>query len=213
MSENKYDSYTTYVGKTLHDHYCLLLDEWGRRRETDPSLELSPEFSLFKVTNNLETKKGAKSRIQFLSDFGFLEILIWCSNSENKTLVSSAVIYTQGADRSVRGKGGESLKKLRQIFQTVSNQTGYTIYDIVLPNEVSIKSLTPDLGYEYLDPIKRQSISQIIAPDDAERWEELLRVSRCNPAQLKIYSPEKESTDFSAKEKNEAEKIARVVGL
>lgn len=85
--------------------------------------------------------------IEYLSNFGAARINFWAVNNSVKSIVVSTDVYTQGPDRKTRGKGRQTFEFFDDYYQSLADQTGYTIYCLETPNLASERLLPDKEGF------------------------------------------------------------------
>lgn len=154
-----------------------------------------------------------KYYFEYLSNYGSIRLNMWLVNKEKKSIVVSEDMYTLGNDGKTRGKGKQGLQSIHRILQSISDSTGYTVYDVATPNKGSTSLLTEQEGYRLFTTEDELMLYQNMDQSDIPRWNVLIETAKPSPSKIKQYAPSKVSLELSPREHKEIDTIVDVALL
>jgi len=209
-------SEVTQVEKSrLSTMYRNILYRWEAHRGRNHIPEtLDENFVLvWWIKSGMQGKDVPTNYFEYVSNYGAVRLNMWIVNRDKKLLWSMKKCIRWVPDGKTRGKGKQGLQSIHRILQSISDSTGFTIYDLATPNEASNHLLTQEEGYKPFAPEDEENLRQDVDEFDASRWNNLMKTVKSFPSKIKKYTPNHDQLELSARENQEIDTIANVALL
>ncbi|HUD18949.1 MAG TPA: hypothetical protein VMR81_00700 [Patescibacteria group bacterium] len=176
--------------------------------------ELTEQFALVwgDYTGN-QSHKAREAHFEFLSNYGSFNLNMWVVDKERKQIFVNADLYTLGLSGEIRGKGKDGLHGIHRTLQSLSNASGYTIFHIATPNEVSAPLFTAAEGYRPFTTSDRKLLGKDLDKFSKSRWNRLMRTATSSPSKIKQYDPSQTDLHLLPREQQEIDTMLPLVFL
>lgn len=196
--------------RRLREYYRYTLENWQENRVNyGLPMELDKSFVLV-----IWGRPGyADFHFDYLSNFGFIRLNMYIVDKNNKIIIVNEDMYTLGPYGRTRGKGKQGMDGVHRILQSISDATGYTIYDVATPNQKSLHLLSDSEGYNVFSNEERSRISRTFDVNYLSKWERLMNSVKQHYSLIKEYCPLQTPLSLSERENKEIEIILNTIAI
>ncbi len=156
------------VRKHLKEIYQYTVDEWRQDRQEI----LDKQFRLSSAKEFL-SEEGRVGQLEYINEWGYIGVDIYVVDNDNGNMIISSSLYTQGYNGDKKKNGQIGYRALERIIQILSFKTEFTIYDLAIPNKISIDILEKN-GYQLLTDNKYSEIKKSINRTHWNAWNDII---------------------------------------